>query len=170
MRRAYTLIELIIVSILVAVLATLALPYFSSDGPARVAAAHERLWHDLLDAQAWSIANPTAPATVTFGEHSYQVQRGDELIKVSFSRGGVEEADGVTIAATGIAGSGGGESGSGQGGSATTGLAFTHSGALRADPESAPPLITLTSADGRAAMAIQIMPTSGELRAVRTSQ
>ena len=155
MRRAYTLIELIIVSILVAVLATLALPYFSSDGPARVAAAHERLWHDLLDAQAWSIANPTAPATITFGEHSYEVQRGGELVKVSFSRADVEEADGVTIATDGL-----GEAG----------LAFNHSGALRADPESAPPVITLTSADGRSAMAIQIMPTSGELRAVRTSQ
>ena len=155
MRRAYTLIELIIVSILVAVLATLAMPYFSSDGPARVAAAHERLWHDLLDAQAWSIANPTAPATITFGEHSYEVQRGGELVKVSFSRAGIEEADGVTIATTGLD---------------ETGLAFNHSGAMRADPESAPPVITLTSADGRAALAIQIMPTSGELRAVRTSQ
>lgn len=155
MRRGYTLIELIIVSILVAALATLALPYFSSDGPARVAAAHERLWHDLLDAQAWSIANPAAPATVTFGEHSYEVQRGSELVKVSFSRAGVEEADGVTIATVGL----------GEGG-----LAFNHSGALRADPESAPPVITLTSADGRAAMAIEIRPTSGELRAVRTSQ
>ena len=155
MRRAYTLIELIIVSILVAVLATLALPYFSNDGPARVAAAHERLWHDLLDAQAWSIANPTAPATITFGEHSYEVQRGGELVKVSFSRAGIEEADGVTIATTGLD---------------ETGLAFNHSGAMRADPESAPPVITLTSADGRAALAIQIMPTSGELRAVRTSQ
>ncbi len=155
MRRAFTLIELIIVSILVAVLATLALPYFSSDGPARVAAAHERLWHDLLDAQAWSIANPTAPATITFGEHSYEVQRGGELVKVSFSRAGVEEADGVTIATSGLD---------------ETGLAFNHSGAMRADPESAPPVITLTSADGRAALAIQIMPTSGELRAVRTSQ
>ena len=155
MRRAYTLIELIIVSILVAVLATLALPYFSSDGPARVAAAHERLWHDLLDAQAWSIANPTAPATITFGQHSYQVERGGERVKVSFSRAGVEEADGVTIATAGL----------GQ-----EALAFNHAGALRADPESVPPVITLTSADGRASMAIQIMPTSGELRAVRTSQ
>ena len=155
MRRAYTLIELIIVSILVAVLATLALPYFSSDGPARVAAAHERLWHDLLDAQAWSIANPTAPATITFGEHGYEIQRGGELMKVSFSRAGVEEADGVTIATAGLD---------------AAGLAFNHSGALRADPESAPPVITLRAADGRSALAIQIMPTSGELRAVRTSQ
>ena len=155
MRRAYTLIELIIVSILVAVLATLALPYFSNNGPARVAAAHERLWHDLLDAQAWSIANPTATATITFGEHSYEVQRGGELVKVSFSRAGVEEADGVTIATTGLA---------------QTGLAFNHSGALRADAESTPPVITLTAADGRSAMAIQIMPTSGELRSVRASE
>ncbi len=155
MRRGYTLIELIIVSILVAALATLALPFFSDDGPARVAAARERLWHDLLDAQAWSIANPTAPATVTFGDHSYEVQRGDSLEKVSFSRGGFEEADGVTLSATGLA-------------EAT--ITFTHSGAVRGDADALPPVITLRSADGRTASAIEIATTSGELRAVRTSE
>lgn len=155
MRRAYTLIELIIVSILVAVLAALALPFFSKDGSARVSAAHEQLWHDLLDAQAWSIANPSAPATVRFGAQSYEVQRGGQLVKVAFTRSDLEEADGVTIASTGLAGAA---------------LSFTHSGAVRADPDSAPPVITLTSPDGRSSLAIQIMPTSGELRAIRTSQ
>ena len=154
-RRGYTLIELIIVSIIVAVLATLALPFLANDGSARVAAAHERLWHDLLDAQAWSIANPTAPAAVTFGERSYEVQRGGELVKVAFSRAGVDEADGVTIATSGVSGAR---------------LSFTHSGALRAEPDAMPPVITLTAADGRSALAIQIMPTSGELRAIRTSE
>ena len=155
MRRGYTLIELIVVSILLAVLATLALPYFSNDGPARVSAAHERLWHDMLDAQAWSIANPTAPATVTFGDHGYEVTRGEELVKVAFTRAGFDEADGVTIATTGV----------GQ-----SGLLFTHSGAVRLDPDAAPPVITLRSADGRTALAIEITPTSGELRAMRASQ
>lgn len=155
LRRGYTLIELIVVSMLVALLATLALPYFSSDGPARVSAAHERLWHDMLDAQAWSIANPTAPATITFGDRGYEVKRGDELVKVAFSRAGFDEADGVTIATTDV----------GQGG-----LLFTHSGAVRTDPDATPPVITLRSSDGRTALAIQITPTSGELRAIRASQ
>jgi prepilin-type N-terminal cleavage/methylation domain-containing protein len=155
MRRGYTLIELIIVSILVAVLATLALPFLSDDGPAKVAAAREKLWHDLLDAQAWSIANPTAPATVTFGDHSYEVQRGDDLEKVSFGRGGFDEADGVTLSATGLTASA---------------ITFTHSGAVRGGPDVVPPVITLMSADGRTAVSIEIAPTSGELRAARTSQ
>ena len=155
MRRGYTLIELIIVSILVALLATLALPFFSNDGPARVAAAHERLWHDLLDAQAWSIANPTAPATVVFSDRRYEVRRGGEVTQVTFDRDGFDEAHGVTLATAGI-----GEDG----------ITFTHSGAVRGEPDAAPPVITLRAADGRHAMAIEIAPTSGELRAVRTSQ
>jgi len=155
MRRGYTLIELIIVSILIAVLATLALPFFSDDGPARVAAAREKLWHDLLDAQAWSIANPTAPATLTFGDHGYEVQRGDDLAKVSFSRQGFDEADGVSLSASGLV------EGS---------ITFSHSGAVRGEPDAEPPVITLTSADGRTAVAIEITPTSGELRQARTSE
>jgi prepilin-type N-terminal cleavage/methylation domain-containing protein len=155
MRRGYTLIEMIIVSMLIALLATLALPFFSNQGPARVAAGHERLWHDLLDAQAWSIANPTAPATVTFAKRSYVVQRGSDSAAVLFGREDFEEADGVTLSTAGFAGNA---------------ITFSHSGAVQGSPGATPPVITLTSEDGRTSMAIQITPTSGELRTIRASQ
>lgn len=154
-RRAYTFVELIMVCILLALVATLAVPFFSDDGPGRVAAAREQLWHDLLDAQAWSIANPSACATVRIGQQGYEIERGGAVTKVSFSQEGFSEARDVTLSVSGIG---------------TEGITFTHSGAVRGAADAEPPTITLASADGRTAAVIEIRPTSGELRERRASQ
>lgn len=154
-RRAYTFVELIMVCILLSLLATLAVPFLADDGPGRVAAARERLWHDLLDAQAWSIANPSACATVRLGQQGYEIERAGSIAKVSFSEEGFDEARGVAITVTGVG---------------PDGITFTHSGAVRGESDAESPVITLTSADGRTAASIEIRPTSGELRERRASQ
>lgn len=66
MRRAFTLIELIITTIIIAVIVSLALPMFSDQSGGRLSAAQHRLWADIQYAQAWTIANPSTPRRSNF--------------------------------------------------------------------------------------------------------
>ena len=74
MRRAFTLIELIITTIIIAVIVSLALPMFSDQSGGRLVAAQHRLWADIQYAQAWTIANPSTPAKIKFLSDGYTIE------------------------------------------------------------------------------------------------
>src|SRR5215813_8301268 len=65
-RRAFTLLEVLVVVTVIVVIASMVLPALSDENRPRLMAASAILTSDIETAQAMSIANPTAPLTVRF--------------------------------------------------------------------------------------------------------
>ncbi len=145
-QRAFSLVELSIVLVIVSSLAAVAIPAMLDSAHGRLIAARERLVADVMAAQAWSLANPTEPAALTIGTQGYTLARGGEDLVVSFGPGGFEEAMNVRLAIAGAA--------SGV-------LNFNHYGALAVAVDTAAPIIELSIPGASDRLELEIAPTTG---------
>ena len=144
--RAFSLVELSIVLVIVSSLAAVAIPALLDSLHGRLVAARERFVADVMAAQAWSLANPTEPASLTIGTQGYTLVRGDEDTVVTFGPGGFEEALNVRLAIAGVA-------------SGT--LNFNHYGALAVAPDAVAPVIELSIPGSSDRLELEIAPTTG---------
>lgn len=149
MKRAFTLIELIIASIILAILVALAAPMFSDHSVGRLAAAKHRLWADIQYAQAWTIANPSNPATIQFLSDGYIIAGPPDGGTVRFTRSSFSEATGVKLTVTDVP---------------VGGIPFNHSGALNIGLDAPEPRIQLTTDGGVESIELVLQPTSGQIR------
>ncbi len=150
MRRAFTIIELIISIIIISIIVALAAPMFSDQSSGRVAAAKHRLWADIQYAQAWTIANPSRPAKISFLDDGYIIEGPPDAGTVRFNENGFSEASGVKLSVSDVP---------------VGGIPFTHSGALNIGLDAPEPRIRLWSTTGTDAVDIVLQPTSGQIRA-----
>lgn len=145
-RRAFSLVELSIVLVIVSSLAAVAIPAMLDSAHGRLIAARERLVADVMAAQAWSLANPTEPAVLSIGTQGYTLARGGLESVVTFAPGGFEEAINVRLAVAGVA---------------SGALNFNHYGALAVAPGTAAPIIELSIPGASDRLELQIAPTTG---------
>lgn len=144
--RAFSLVELSIVLVILSCVAAVVLPGMLDSAHGRLLAARERVMADIMSAQAWSLANPTAPATITIGIDGYSIVRGTQSNTVTFGPGGFEEGMNVRLAVAGAA---------------AGVLSFNHYGALAVAPESAAPIIELSIPGASDRLELVIAPTTG---------
>ena len=149
LRRAFTLIELIIATIIICIMVALALPMFSDQDGDRVSAATHRLFADIQYAQAWTIANPSNPATISFLSDGYTIAGPPDGGTVRFTRSGFSEASGVRVTVSDVP---------------ATGIPFTHSGALNIGLDAPEPRIHLSTDTGVESIDLVLQPTSGQIR------
>ncbi len=149
MRRAFTLIELIITTIIIAVIVSLALPMFSDHSGGRLSAAQHRLWADIQYAQAWTIANPSTPAKIKFLSDGYTIEGPPDAGTVRFNKNSFSEASGVLVSVTDVP---------------VDGIPFNHSGALNIGLDAAEPRIHLSTGIGQESIDLVLQPTSGQIR------
>jgi len=145
-RRAFSLVELSIVLVIISSVAAVVLPAMLDSSHGRLIAARERLCADVMAAQAWSLANPTEPAVLTIGTQGYTLARGAQNTVVTFGPGGFEEAMNVRVAIAGAA--------SGV-------LAFNHYGALAVAPGATAPIVELSIPGASDRLELEIAPTTG---------
>ncbi|MSR70005.1 MAG: prepilin-type N-terminal cleavage/methylation domain-containing protein [Phycisphaerales bacterium] len=149
MSRAFTLIELIIATIILSILVSLAIPMFSDHDAGRLAAAKHRLWADIQYAQAWTIANPSNPATIRFLADGYIIAGPPDGGTVRFTSSSFSEANGVKITVTDVP---------------PGGIPFNHSGALDVGLDAREPRIQLSTEGGVERIDLVLQPTSGQIR------
>ncbi len=149
MPRAFTLIELLIAVIIIAIVAALALPMFSDRDGDRLTAAKHRLWADIQYAQAWTIANPSSPARIRFLENGYVIEGPPDGGAVRFDSGGFAEASGVKLSVSDVP---------------ADGIPFSHSGALSVGLDAPEPRIHLSTEGGVESVDLVLQPTSGQIR------
>ncbi len=149
MNRAFTLIELIIATIILSILVALAIPMFSDHDAGRLAAAKHRLWADIQYAQAWTIANPSNPATIQFLADGYIIDGPPDGGTVRFTSGSFSEANGVKVSVTDVP---------------VGGIPFNHSGALNIGLDAPEPRIQLSTESGIESIELVLQPTSGQIR------
>jgi len=150
MRRAFTLIELIISIIIISIIVALALPMFADHSSGRVTAAEHRLWADIQYAQAWTIANPSSPAKIRFLDDGYIIEGPPDGGTVRFNKNSFSEASGVRLSVSDVP---------------VDGIPFTHSGALNIGLDAPEPRIRLWSTTGTDEVVLVLQPTSGQIRA-----
>ncbi len=144
--RAFSLIELAIVLIIVATVGAIVIPGMLDHAHGRLIAAREKVLADVMAAQAWSLANPTDPARITLGTAGYTLVRGAQTASVVFERDGFSEATGVRITATG----------------APFGvLDFNHYGALDVEPDAEHPVIALFVPGSPDRVELDLTPSTG---------
>ncbi len=149
MRRAFTLIELIIAMIIVTILVMLAMPMFSDHDAGRLSAAKHRLWADIQYAQAWTIANPSNPATIQFLADGYVIDGPPDGGTVRFTNSSFSEATGVKVSVSDVP---------------VGGIPFNHAGALNIGLDAPEPRIHLSTEGGQERVDLVLQPTSGQIR------
>ncbi len=149
MRRAFTLIELIIATIIISVIVSLALPMFSDQSSGRLSAAQHRLWADIQYAQAWTIANPSSPAKIRFLSDGYVIEGPPDAGTVRFNKSSFSEASGVLLTVSDVP---------------VGGIPFNHSGALNIGLDAPEPRIHLSAGVGAESIDLVLQPTSGQIR------
>ena len=149
MRRAFTLIELIIATIIMSVIVSLALPMFSDQSSGRLSAAQHRLWADIQYAQAWTIANPSSPAKIRFLSDGYVIEGPPDAGTVRFNKSSFSEASGVLLTVSDVP---------------VGGIPFNHSGALNIGLDAPEPRIHLSAGVGAESIDLVLQPTSGQIR------
>ncbi len=150
MKRAFTIIELIIAVIIVAIVVGLAIPMFSDQSAGRLIAAKQRIVADIQYAQAWTIANPSSPATIRFLSDGYVIEGPPDAGTVRFTANGFSEANGVMLSVSDVP---------------LDGIPFNHSGALNIGLDAPEPRIHLSTGVGAECVDIVLQPTSGQIRA-----
>ncbi len=149
MKRAFTLIELIIATIIIAIVVGLAIPMFSDQSAGRLIAAKHRLWADIQYAQAWTIANPSNPAKIRFLSDGYIIEGPPDAGTVRFNQNGFSEATGVMVTVSDVP---------------AGGIPFNHSGALNIGLDAPEPRIHLSTGIGTESIDLVLQPTSGQIR------
>lgn len=149
MKRAFTLIELIITTLILSIVVALALPTLSDQSSGRLSAAKHRLWADIQYAQAWTIANPSSPAKIKFLADGYIIEGPPDGGTVRFTDSSFSEARGVKLSVSDVP---------------ADGIPFSHSGALSIDLDAAEPRIHLSTDGGVESVDLVLQPTSGQIR------
>ncbi|MSR44674.1 MAG: prepilin-type N-terminal cleavage/methylation domain-containing protein [Phycisphaerales bacterium] len=149
MRRAFTLIELIIATVIICIVVSMAIPMFSDQNADRITAAKHRLWADIQYAQAWTIANPSNPATISFLSDGYTIEGPPDGGTVRFTSAGFSEARGVKLSVSDVP---------------AAGIPFSHSGALNIGLDAPEPRIHLSTDGGVESVDLVLQPTSGQIR------
>lgn len=145
--RGFTLVEVLIVTLIVMGMGALCVPFFRADGHAALYAAAERITADVGYAQAASMSDPSNPASISFGQDGYTVNGVAQPVSISFNEADFDEASGVTLELENVDGAV---------------IEFNHYGAVEGDPTAAAPQIHLTAPTGET-MSISIAPSTGTM-------
>lgn len=129
------------------VITALAIPYFGDTRTARIASAFEALHSHVLLAQSSSMANPTAPSSISLFGTGYVVEGSAQTVSVVFAS--QTATDGVVLEWESLE---------------TPVLEFNHYGALALDPDAPNPVLTLSIPGCSTALEVTLQPSSGSVQ------